>query len=89
MINFVIINLCDMLEKEFQYYLDNQDDLVKKYNGKYLVIKDTSVVGVYDDEDVAYFDAVEKYGLGNFILQLCTPGEEAYTIHIYTPQYSI
>lgn len=88
-ITFATINLSEMLEKEFQYYLDNQDDLVKKYNGKYLVIKDTSVVGVYDDEDVAYFDAVEKYGLGNFILQLCTPGEEAYTIHIYTPQYSI
>ena len=29
-----------MLKKEFQYYLDNQDELVKKYNHRFLVIKD-------------------------------------------------
>jgi hypothetical protein len=24
----------EMLEKEFKYYVDHQDELVKKYNGK-------------------------------------------------------
>lgn len=68
-----------LLKSEFEWYLSNQDELVKKYNGKYLVIKDCNVVGVYDDKESAYFDSEEKYGLGEFIIQLCTPGNEAYT----------
>ena len=63
----------------FQYYLEHQNELVQKYNGKYLVIKDNSVVGAYDTEQDAYFDAEAKYGLGNFLIQLCTQGDAAYT----------
>jgi len=37
-----------MLEKEFKYYLDNQQDLVKKYNGKFIVIVEDKVIGAYD-----------------------------------------
>lgn len=68
-----------MLKELFQWYLDNQAELVKKYNGRYLVIKDNSVVGDYALEDIALKEASEKYGLGNFIIQLCTPGDDAYT----------
>lgn len=67
---------------EFQYYLDNQDELVKKYNGRYLVIKGCKVVGDYSDENDAYFDSVEKHGLGNFLIQYCTSGTEAYTVNV-------
>lgn len=67
------------LKKEFQYYLDNQDDLVREYSGRYLVIKDCKVVGDYSSESDAYFDSVEKYGLGNFLIQYCTSGTDAYT----------
>ncbi len=63
----------------FEYYLSHQNELVSKYNGKYLVITDDGVVGSFDSEDTAYFDAVDKYGLGNFIIQYCTEGTEAYT----------
>lgn len=67
------------LKKDFQYYLDNQNELVKKYSGRYLVIKDCKVVGDYSAEGDAYFDSVEKYGLGNFLIQYCTSGTDAYT----------
>lgn len=67
------------LEEEFEYYLSNQDDLVKEYNGKYLVIRDHEVVGVYDSELDAYKDASEKYEMGTFLIQHCLPGEESHT----------
>jgi len=35
------------LKKEFDYCLAHQGELVQKYNGKYLVIKDAKVQGVY------------------------------------------
>ena len=31
------------LKQEFRWYLENQDDLIKKYEGKVLVIKDTEI----------------------------------------------
>jgi hypothetical protein len=75
-----IKNFTTMLQKEFQYYLDNQNELVKKYDGKYLVIKDCSVVGAFDTEIDAYIDASKKYKLGTFLMQKCTQGNEAYTL---------
>jgi hypothetical protein len=35
-----------ILEKELQYYIDNQEDLVKQYKGKFLVIKDQKIIGI-------------------------------------------
>jgi hypothetical protein len=77
-----------MLVNNFYWYLANQDELVKTYNGKHLVIVDKKVVDAYDTHAAAYLNAEKKYGLGNFILQECTPGNEAYTAHCYTPGVS-
>ncbi len=62
----------------FQFFLDHKKELVSKYGGMYIVIVNCEVVGSYADDNVAYEEAVEKYGLGNFIIQLCTEDDEAY-----------
>ena len=74
-----------MVRKLFQYYLDNQDTLVTQYNGKYLVITENGISGSYDREDTAYYAGKSEFGLGNFIVQLCSPGEEAYSQHFFSP----
>ena len=68
-----------LLKSEFEWYLSNQKELVKKYDGKYLVIKGCKVVDVYDHEDVALFESEKKYELGSFLIQKCTQGNDAYT----------
>lgn len=70
-----------MIKQLFNYYLQHQNELVEKYNGKYLIITKDGVVSAWNREDdaAAYHDAKDRYGLGNFIMQLCTPGAEAYT----------
>lgn len=68
-----------MLKDLFLWYIDNQEELSKKYEGKFLVIKDNSVVDVYSDKQKALDEASKKYGLGNFIIQLCSSEEESYT----------
>lgn len=75
----------EKLRAMFEWYLENQDTLIEKYNGKVLVIKDFSVVGAFDEEIKAYFYGKENFGMGNFIIQRCTSGQEAYVAHIYTP----
>ena len=67
------------LEKEFRYYLDNQDKLVNKYNGRYLVIVGEEVVGDYESHELVIFESRKKYEMGTFLTQLCTAGDKAYT----------
>ena len=67
------------LESEFQYYLDHQDELVKEYNGKFIVIKDSEVIGVFDDELEAIQTTAERHQLGTFLVQKCMPGSDNYT----------
>lgn len=68
-----------MLEQDFKYYLDNQKELVKKYNGLFLIIKDCVVVGSYATKQEAYNTATAKYQLGTFLIQQCLAGVESYT----------
>lgn len=67
------------LSKEFQYYIDNQEELASKYNDKYIVIVGEEVVGVYDDISDAYSKPQEKYELGTFFIQKTGLGVENYT----------
>lgn len=67
------------LEKEFTYYLQNQDKLVEMYNGKYVVIKNDDVLGVFDTELEAIREISKKHKLGTFLVQKCEPGKASYT----------
>lgn len=69
----------DSLEKEFEYYLEHQDELVKKYDGKFIVIKGGEVIGEYDSPLEAVEETSKKYELGTFLVQKCEPGSESYT----------
>ena len=67
------------LEREFKYFLDHQEELVKKFPGKFVVIKNGAVIGTFDTEIQAIKDASKTHQLGTFLVQKCEPGTEAYT----------
>ena len=69
----------EQLEKEFKYYIDHQAELVEKYDGKFIVIKDCKVIGAFDSELEAINTTSEQYELGTFLVQKCEPGSESYT----------
>jgi hypothetical protein len=68
-----------MLETEFKYYLDHQDELVNQYNGKFIVIKNNRVIGAYNSHGEAYAKATETEALGSFLIQHCIPGKESFS----------
>lgn len=68
-----------MLELEFQYYINHQNELVAKYNGKYVVIVGENVVGVYKTATEAYLKSKEQYPLGTFFIHQVGPGVENYS----------
>ncbi|MCL2312936.1 MAG: DUF5678 domain-containing protein [Firmicutes bacterium] len=73
------------LDKEFHWYLANQNELVKKYNGKYIVIIGEEVVDAYRTYEGAYFESKDKFELGTFLIQKVSEGDKDYTTYIYTP----
>ncbi len=69
----------DRLAKEFQFYLDNQDELVKQYDGRVIVIREGQVLGDYDSDAAAISATRDTHPLGTFLVQRVSAGQEAYT----------
>ena len=67
------------LEKEFRFYIDHQEEILEKYDGKIIVIKDGIVLGAYDDELVAVNETKKSHALGTILVQRVSPGDSAYT----------
>lgn len=68
-----------MLEKEFEYYIENQQELIRKYSGKVIVIKNEKVIGDYNSEVIALMETKKEHELGTFLIQKCSPGNVDYT----------
>ena len=70
------------LKKEFRYYLDHQQELVEKYAGKYIVLVNETVVGVFDSDLQAVQEVSKTHTLGSFLVQKCEVGRESYS-HVF------
>lgn len=70
-------------EDDLEFFKANQEALVKKYDGKQLVIHERDVVAAFDTVGEAFDFGCKKYGAGNFSIQNCIAGESAYTCYIY------
>ena len=58
--------------------------LVKKYSGKYIVIKDQQVLGVYETDLEAISKTSENHEIGTFLVHKCESGEQNYTATFYS-----
>jgi hypothetical protein len=72
-------------EANYDWYIANQDELVKKYNGKHLVLVNRSVVGAYDSDQEAYRVGSALYGVGNYSIQRCSSGDRDTVVYAYSP----
>jgi hypothetical protein len=68
--------------EELDFFISNQEALVKEFQGKFLVLKGKKVLGVYPDALSACIEAQKEHPLGTFMIQPCMPGPEAYTVTI-------
>ncbi len=68
-----------MLEKEFDYYLNNQKTLADKYQSKYIVIVGDQIEGAYESFETALYESKKTMQQGTFLIQHCINGSVAYT----------
>lgn len=71
-----------LFKNELDFFVKNQERLVKDHEGKALVIKGNRILGAYDTPLEAYVEAQRKHPVGTFMIQICAPGPDAYTITI-------
>ena len=67
------------LSREFEFYVSNQEEMVSKYDGRVIALKNCKVLGAYDDELAALTETRKHHELGTFLIQRVSKGDEAYT----------
>ena len=68
----------------FSYFKSNIDELCKSYYGKYLSLKNASVIGAFDSFDQAYNETVKTEELGTFLIMHCVKAEEMAVNNFYS-----
>lgn len=60
------------LKKNFDFYIKNHNEIIKKYLNKFIIIKDEKIIDSYDTFEEAIKESSKKYELGTFIIQKCS-----------------
>ena len=69
------------LKPELDFYIENQGDLLKRYNGRCIVIKGKTVIGDYSSEVEALRETLKTERPGTFLVQRCEPGSPTQSYH--------
>ena len=61
-----------MLEREIHFFKEHRQELATKHHGKFALVREDAIVGVFDSELAAYTEAKKKeYPAGSFLIQQC------------------
>ena len=69
------------LDREFKFYQKNKQDLLAKYENKFIVIIGHQVVGAFDDHMEAIESTRKKHKLGTFLVQRVTRKDKVHQFH--------
>lgn len=58
-----------VLTEEIEVYESMQDELKLNHLGKWVVIHDKELRGIYDSFEDAGYDAIEKFGAGPYLIR--------------------
>ncbi len=72
------------LEAEFKWYLEHQEELLQRFEGRVLVIKGQAVIGDYATDAEAVMAARKNHEMGTFLVQRCSRGSADYTQHFHS-----
>ena len=64
-----------MIDKNYEWFEKNYDELQKKYKNKYLVVQNQKVLKVFSTMEDA-IDFSEDLELGSYIIQKCAKNKE-------------
>jgi hypothetical protein len=68
MFGFVTLTPTSPLEKEYRYYLDHLPEMVGRFEGKVVVIKDQEVLGIFESDLEALAETQQRHSPGTFLV---------------------
>ena len=75
----------DIMPNQLEFYIQNQDELVKKYNNQLIIVKDGQYLGTYTSKVETMTDIQSKgYVPGTFMIILCRPGDKKYITNFHS-----
>ena len=74
----------EALRKEFKDYLAHQGDIVAKYDGRVIALRDGMLLGDFDSAGAAMLALKGSYPLGTYLIQRVSPGDKDTTVSIYS-----
>lgn len=73
-----------MSDMNYAFFKSNIDNLCESYYGKYLSLKNASVLGSFDTFDQAYNATVKTEALGTFLIVHCVKSTEMPVNNFYS-----
>ena len=70
-----------MLETEFRYFEDHEEELIEQYKGRFVIIRGEEVVGVFDGQEDAHKDALGRFEKGTYLIRQCSKNSGTMTYH--------
>ncbi|MEO9802811.1 MAG: hypothetical protein ABJF04_06170 [Reichenbachiella sp.] len=62
----------ELLDKQNKYFLHNEEMLLEKYEGQFIVIHDEQVADSFGSERDAYVYSVKHFQIGTFLIREVT-----------------
>jgi hypothetical protein len=73
------------LRESFEHYLAHQEDYVREYAGRVIVLIGHDVIGVYDTVGEAVRETAKEHPLGSFLVQRVERGTGSTSTRIFSP----
>ena len=71
----------EMQDNDYQWFLDNTEELYKIHGEKFAAIKNKSILGIYNDYDSGIEETMKKEELGTFLVQKLLENKDDIQIH--------
>lgn len=75
-----IIKAAPQLAQELETYYARKQELLQRAEGKYVVIKGTDILGIYENASEAYGQTYRRLGNVPFLLRRVQEHEDVYVI---------
>jgi hypothetical protein len=74
-----------MLDQEIEYHDRMRPEWLNTLRGRFVLVKDSALVGAFDNPDQAIAEGARQFGLSSFLVRRVEPHQEAIQIPAFTP----
>lgn len=66
------------LEKELQFFAENKTKWLKAHFGKFVLVKGSELIGVYDNAETAIAEGAKRFGAESFLVRQLNEEKDVY-----------